>query len=495
MQFAYRWLAIILLLMPIGTSAPAWSATLELSAPERAWLDAHPVIRMGVDTGYGPYTFLGQDGQVEGLAVDLMTEIESRLGIRFEYITHLSWPQLMDAVRAGHIDAVATVAHLPERDAFLEFSEPYLLTPLMIVTRADTPQLRSLKELEPLRLALVEGYSSSRQVMTQYPKLRPLLVTTPLDGLRAVASGSADAYVGVLGVNTFLAAQQGIANLKINAAFDMEANTQRFGVRKDWPQLAPILNKALDAIPADHKNAIYQHWLPTLTDDIVRLSQPSLITRLFPWLIGTLVLALVAYLLILFWHRQLKRELARRQQDLKDSVARLKAATALAHLGHWEYRVANGHIEWADETYRIFGLEPQSLEMTYANMIKWVHPDDREHHDAYLKKMLDSQPGDTIGELRYRLLRGDGETREVSVRVSIEYDASGKPTHLFGAIQDITVWQDMLHTLQEQLDELTRWQAVMLGREDRVQALKAEINTLLAERGQPARYPSQVEPT
>ena len=41
---------------------------------------------------------------------------------------------------------------------------------------------------------------------------------------------------------------------------------------------------------------------------------------------------------------------------------------------------------------------------------------------------------------------------------------------------------------REQLEELLRWQAVTLHREERVQALKAEVNELLALSGRPARY-------
>lgn len=273
MRFVLRCLAVVWMLLLFGASAPVRAGGLDLSAEERAWLAAHPVIRMGIDAGYGPYTFVDESGQVRGVAADFMAEIEASLGIRFEYVADLSWPQLLAAVREHRLDVVATVARLPERHTFLAFSAPYLITPLVIVTRNNTPQLHSLQDLEPLRLALVDGDPSSRKVMDEYPKLRPLLVATPLDGLRAVASGAADAYVGVIGVNMFVAAQNGITNLKSsNAAFDMADNNQCFGVRKDWPQLALLLDKALDAIPAERRNAILQRWLPQQADDIVRLA-------------------------------------------------------------------------------------------------------------------------------------------------------------------------------------------------------------------------------
>jgi len=42
-----------------------------------------------------------------------------------------------------------------------------------------------------------------------------------------------------------------------------------------------------------------------------------------------------------------------------------------------------------------------------------------------------------------------------------------------------------------QLAELVRWQDVMLGREDRVQQLKREVNDLCRRAGEAPRYPSQ----
>ncbi len=47
--------------------------------------------------------------------------------------------------------------------------------------------------------------------------------------------------------------------------------------------------------------------------------------------------------------------------------------------------------------------------------------------------------------------------------------------------------------LNDQLDELRRWQQAMLGRERRILSVKKEINDLLAEYGQPPRYPSALD--
>ena len=48
-------------------------------------------------------------------------------------------------------------------------------------------------------------------------------------------------------------------------------------------------------------------------------------------------------------------------------------------------------------------------------------------------------------------------------------------------------------TLDQQLDELRRWQQVTLGRESRILTIKQEVNSLLAELGQPPRYSSAAD--
>ncbi len=417
------------LLLLLGSIARA--GDLPLSPGEQAWLRAHPVIRLGIDAGFGPYSFLDEQGRVQGVVADFLPLIERQLGIRFETVSDLTWPQLMQALREQRLDAVATVVRLPERESFIAFSRIYLPTPLVIMTRAETPQLHSLDDLQRLRLTLVEGYSSSKQLLAHFPDLRPRYVANPLEGLRAVATGAADAYVGVLGVNSFLATQSGISNLKVNASFDMANNGQRFGVRKDWPQLARLLDRALAAIPADRRLAIFQRWLPQYFDQIDRLSRPGYITLLFPWLLGGLGLVLLAYLVVLVWNRQLHNELARRR-------AELERAQAIAHLGDWSMDTASGRITWSDELFRIAGRKPQSVELDWPTLRSWTHPDERDRLDRYLRRLGSLSPGKSLPPLVSRLQRPDGDSRWLEITSSVEFDVADKPVRFYGTAQDIT---------------------------------------------------------
>ncbi len=67
-------------------------------------------------------------------------------------------------------------------------------------------------------------------------------------------------------------------------------------------------------------------------------------------------------------------------------------------------------------------------------------------------------------------------------------DQDGKVVGIVVMAEDITERKRADLQIRDQLAELLRWQEVMLNREDRVQALKAEVNELLGQGNQPPRY-------
>lgn len=239
---------------------------LGLTANERAWLAARSSIRIGIDEDYAPYSFLDSKKKFIGVAPDFIDRISEITGLKFEAVPGLSWPEIVDGARNRTVDVIATAVRTRERDEFLNFTQIYIPTPLVIMVRDGYRGIGSPEDLRGRKVAVVEGYSSAQRVIREHPGIVPRLVATPLDGLRAVSVGEADAYVGVLGVNDYLAHKHGLANLRIASRYDLKTNGQRFGVRKDWPELASILAKALDRLSLIDKNEIFRKWVPVSDD-------------------------------------------------------------------------------------------------------------------------------------------------------------------------------------------------------------------------------------
>lgn len=116
-----------------------------------------------------------------------------------------------------------------------------------------------------------------------------------------------------------------------------------------------------------------------------------------------------------------------------------------------------------------------------------VTPEYREAFRRFTRDVLNGERG----ALEFEIIGLTGKKRFMETHaVSLRLKCDG-PLFLLGVTRDITERKQMETQLHEQLSELLRWQKIMLGREDRVQALKREVNELLAARNEPVRYPSQ----
>lgn len=168
--------------------------------------------------------------------------------------------------------------------------------------------------------------------------------------------------------------------------------------------------------------------------------------------------------------------------SLQANLRRLSAAESIAHVGHWHYRISDGRIDWSDETYRIFGLQPQSRAVDYAWLREHLHPEDRERHDQTLQAMLETRPGDGFDEQSYRIRTEQGEEKRIRVSVQIEYSPAGKAAGLFGTVQDVTEAENLSRQLNQRLDELQLQKALLdrTGRLAQVGGWEFDVATMQA---------------
>ena len=127
-------------------------------------------------------------------------------------------------------------------------------------------------------------------------------------------------------------------------------------------------------------------------------------------------------------------EQKRAQESIRRSEKQLAEAQRLASVGSWNWDVRTGAITWSDELYRIFGLQPQKIDLG-KQAFELIHPDDRDPVINSVKTSLETKEAYS---LYYRVCRPDGIERVVHTLGHVVCDDQGDPIRVFGATQDVT---------------------------------------------------------
>jgi two-component system, cell cycle sensor histidine kinase and response regulator CckA len=129
----------------------------------------------------------------------------------------------------------------------------------------------------------------------------------------------------------------------------------------------------------------------------------------------------------------------------------LELAQRTAQVGSLIRDLKTGDIEWSDELYRIYGLDPDAAPPRFDTLLDLIHPDDRDAVIADRDAVLRGAP-QILQE--YRIIRPDGETRLLHRTSKVLASDDGEATHLLVVFRDITearAVETERRTLEDQL--------------------------------------------
>jgi PAS domain S-box-containing protein len=130
-------------------------------------------------------------------------------------------------------------------------------------------------------------------------------------------------------------------------------------------------------------------------------------------------------------------------QKLRNTESIYKQAEALTNMGNWTWEVKTNKLEWTDQLYRIYGLEPQSEEITIERFFSFVHPEDREK----ISKGVDETFKQDLLDYTFRIITAGGETKYLRSIAYVQRDEKGAPTLVIGTERDTTEKQVLIEKL------------------------------------------------
>jgi PAS domain S-box-containing protein len=123
------------------------------------------------------------------------------------------------------------------------------------------------------------------------------------------------------------------------------------------------------------------------------------------------------------------------EQALRRSEQRLRLAQTSAGAGVWDWDIATGKLEWSEELFDLFGLDPTKHEASFETWRSILHPDDKRIAEERIERTIKSH---APHKSEYRIVLESGRVRWISSLGDTIYDDQGKPQRMSGICLDVT---------------------------------------------------------
>ncbi|MFJ4141554.1 ATP-binding protein [Pseudomonas sp. NPDC089734] len=297
----------------LGLGADVAGQRITLTRSEKSWLSKHPSVTIST-TQHPPYIYKDNNGNWVGLNADILARISRMTGLQFVHREVFSTQESIGVLKAAEAVMNTTLAENAERRQFLDFTYSFGGNNWVFVVRSDKVSPTSLSNLSGRTLALPARHALEESIRRDFPDVQLRLVSTYDEARALVESGQADATIqNEAGAYLFPTGA-----LKVGRSVDGKWSPDRFSVIKSQPELLSILNKALEAFPVAEMRSIRIKWLGSV------LPQPSLWSRIPPWVFWVVILAGMLVLVSLVWSSRLKvqiRQRSRAERELNDQLA------------------------------------------------------------------------------------------------------------------------------------------------------------------------------
>jgi len=245
-----RWL-LLLFCFWLGLSASAQTA------PQAATLRL-------LSEEFPPITFT-QNGVSKGLAVELVEEIQRRLGQQQQTIEFMPWSRAYREVQGPGQIALFTMARTPVREPLFKWVGPVVTFYSAIYAPAQGGlRLRSLEDAKRFESVLVvrDWFTAEELTTLGFKNLVP--VSDPVTALRMLLAKRAPLFATERQSMPGIMAQAGLPESSLEAVYTYASSQGYIAFSKDTPDaLVKAWAQQLEAMKRDGSfAAIYKRWLP-----------------------------------------------------------------------------------------------------------------------------------------------------------------------------------------------------------------------------------------
>ena len=124
------------------------------------------------------------------------------------------------------------------------------------------------------------------------------------------------------------------------------------------------------------------------------------------------------------------------EEALRESERKLREAQEMAHLGFWNWDIKTGDVEWSEEVFKIFCLDPKEFTPHIDSILAlspW--PEDHQRDKELINRAIETH---SPGSYEQKFLRPDQSIGHYYSTFQGNYDENGDLISIVGTVLDIT---------------------------------------------------------
>lgn len=242
------------------THAYADDSSVVLTPEEQLWLQQNPEVLSAASEDWPPFDFVDASGEHVGIIPDYLNLIGQKTGLKIKYKVD-AWDSSVNNIKEGDLDVIGGIAMTEERKVFLNFTTPIFALSNYFFVRKDL-NVNTFEDLNGKRVAIPKNYAAIDLVKEHFPKINIVETDSLYGAIDAVLERRADMLLEHFSILQYSLEKEGIDSIvPFKSIRFVGENPMYLASRKGEPLLASILQKGLNAISKQERQAIQRKWL------------------------------------------------------------------------------------------------------------------------------------------------------------------------------------------------------------------------------------------
>ena len=301
-----------------------------LTPQEKEYLEAHHTSATAIPVAASfdnyPYSFYNeQEADWQGIAIDLLEEIEIISGLKFEYVnsTNTAWPSLLAMLTNGEAAMTTELIRTPDRNEhYLWADTPYYTDYYALLSMTEYPDI-NVSQIANCKVGIITDTAYAETFMEMYPNHTNLIYyNTKLEAFDALSRGDVDLLMMtrnlLLSANNYLERAGYKTNLLLNRPYE-----SLFGFNLEEQLLCSVVSKTQQLIEVDR---IGESWTRRVFDYRSKMARNRM-----PYLITATVLLLAVLVLVSLLYVKTHKKGKILESNVKEKTLELHRQTEISY--------------------------------------------------------------------------------------------------------------------------------------------------------------------